>query len=44
MKIGGGLQVGDWLVSVNDLDVSHDNINALLSAISKFVLYQDDEL
>ena len=37
MKMGGGLQVGDWLVSVNDLDVSHDNINALLSAVSRCV-------
>ena len=36
-KLGGGLQVGDWLVSVNDLDVSHDNVNALLSAVTRFV-------
>ena len=36
-KLGGGLQVGDWLVSVNDLDVSHDNVNALLSAVTRLV-------
>ena len=33
--VGVGLQVGDWLVLVNDLDVTHDNIDALLSAVTR---------
>ena len=27
--------MGDWLMSINDLDTNHDNVDALLSAVTR---------